>query len=218
MRLILGAIMAVAVAGCSESAVSEAESAAPGEAGAITFAIGSADLSMDAPEGYCLPEGEFAALAEQTAAIDPQNDTLVSLVACNRTDGTEPWEDYILIKTPKAMRNTSVGLDEFLREMEQAAQQGAFGDLPTSLDIDEMELQIDARAFGYAGTDDRCTYLSGTMTAQAAESTADALAATCMTVADSRMISVNVYDYRTQNRSTVAQMRAFARQVAESVH
>ena len=192
----------------------------------LKLQIGTVRLVLPVPQGFCEPTGSMAALAKANASADPDNATVATLTACNRTPAIEPWQNYVLIKAPNGLINTAVpketGLDQ-LDKIFSGPDSPKFDDAMAKEIADDTERTRGARIeitgqFGYAGRDKDCVYLAGPIQGKAAgvEKVATGQIATCITVVGNRMFAVNLYELPAV--SPIAKMKAQAHTIALSIH
>ena len=202
-------------------------SAAFAAAPVVRFTIGTTPLSLPQPAGFCLPDAGQAPLADANASADIQNDTVASLLGCNRKPEIRPWSNYVLIKTPKALINRvfdkASALDE-LAGVFSGPNSPKFDDKDTQGIANDTERALGMRieitgTFGYAGRDADCVYLAGPMQAEVSGRIVKGLVATCMTVAGGKLISVNLYQIaENPDVSAIKGMKAQARAIGVSIH
>jgi hypothetical protein len=77
------------------------------------FAVGTVNLEIPIPAGYCLPTGDIAAVAQVVAASDDVNVTDLTLVRCG-VGSQAALEDYMIIKTPKRALVDTVTREQLL--------------------------------------------------------------------------------------------------------
>ena len=192
----------------------------------LKLQIGTVRLVMPVPQGFCEPTGSMAALAKTNASADPDNATVATLTACNRTPAIEPWQNYVLIKAPNGLINTAVPKETGLDQMDtifSGPNSPKFDDAMTKKTGDNTERVFGTRVeitgqFGYAGRDKDCVYLAGPMQGKAAgiDKVVTGQIATCITVVGTRMFAVNLYELPAV--SPMAKMKAQARMIALSIH
>lgn len=189
----------------------------------IGFTIGETKLAMPLPSGFCEPTGKAADFAKRFAAIDSENQTLATLVACDKMNTQEAFQSYILIKSPNAAANVkmerSQGLDlmeqvmtrpdapKFDERMSEQFEKDTERELGTAISI--------TGTFGYAGRDKDCIYMAGPMSGSVKGKTVNGLIGTCLTFAGGKMIGVNVYEIPA--KTSIPAMKARARTVAMSI-
>jgi hypothetical protein len=193
----------------------------------IGFRIGAVALKLPLPSGFCSPSASDAPMAAANADADPQNLTLATLLACNRSPEVRPWSNYVLIKTPKML---AAGTYEKVAALNQM---NAVFTGPDSPEFDEkmtdeigtnteraMGVRIEITGkYGYAGRDADCVYLAGPMQAQVAGKIVKGLIATCITVVGGKMIGVNLYHIsEAPDLAAVKAMKAQVRAIGLSIH
>ena len=192
----------------------------------LKLQFGTVRLVLPVPQGFCEPTGSMAALAKANASADPDNATVATLTACNRTPAIEPWQNYVLIKAPNGLINTAVpketGLDQ-LDKIFSGPDSPKFDDAMAKEIADDTERTRGARIeitgqFGYAGRDTDCIYLAGPVQrrVEGVDKVATGQIASCITVVGARMFSVNLYEMPAV--SPIAKMKAQAHTIALSIH
>lgn len=202
-------------------------SAAFAAAPVVRFTIGTTALSLPQPAGFCLPDAGQAPLADANASADIQNDTVASLLGCNRNPEIRPWSNYVLIKTPKALVNRvfdkASALDE-LAGVFSGPSSPKFDDKVTQDIAKDTERALGLRieitgTFGYAARDADCVYLAGPIQAQVQSKTVKGLIATCITVAGGKLIAVNLYQIaENPDLTAISGMKAQSRAIGLSIH
>lgn len=211
MRLaVLTPILAIAAAPLPAAAqsVEAAESA--------EFAWQGKAYSLAIPEGFCLPGKEYQAMSKQMAAGDSQNETVLHLRNCE-----EPSGHYILIKTPRAVPAMNLQKSTFIRLIAEQLNGDAVeeGKQVGARDVETMsdgKLKVDGRNYGYAGYDEDCAYMSGTLDVAAGQQMATTRAGSCITLVGTASFAVHTYDYRPDGESVDA-LRARSRGVANAI-
>ena len=192
----------------------------------LKLQIGTVQLVLPMPQGFCEPTGSLLALAKANASADPENTTIATLTACNRTPAIAPWQNYVLIKAPTGLINTAVPKEVALAQMDtifSGPNSPKFDDSMTQKTGDNTDKAFGTRIeitgqFGYAGRDTDCVYLAGPMQgkAEGVEKIVTGQIATCITVVGSRMFAVNLYELPAV--SPIAKMKAQAHTIALSIH
>ncbi|PLK25600.1 hypothetical protein [Novosphingobium sp. TH158] len=167
------------------------------------FSIGTQNLTLPVPAGYCKPSGLSAEVARQTALADEQNITLATFYRCNQA-GTISAEEYVLIKVPKMFMSVEREKQSALAALSEVmtAPNAPKFDGPAQREAEKgiskvigSEAKIGGQ-MGYMGTDADCVYIGGTVTVSAAQGSVNGAWTGCMTVAAKRMFAVYVYDFR----------------------
>ncbi|KPL67113.1 hypothetical protein SZ64_02775 [Erythrobacter sp. SG61-1L] len=195
------------------------------EAGPVTsFRIGLEQLEMPIPQGYCLPQGNEEAASQLLAAADYDNVTLAHFHACGRNPAVSAYDDYILLKTPKAVLALTLPREEFLDVLDAESNKPGANIFDAA-----MRAQVEAEmgevmgtapklAFEieYLGRDEDCVYLIGHGDVSIDDvQTKRGLMVACMAVTQGKMFAV--YSYRFAAGDTVEGLKAQTRAIAVSV-
>lgn len=160
------------------------------------FRVGPVAFNLPVPEGFCLPEGDDAAVAQLVAASDRDNVTHLSLLQCDRN---RRWLDYFLIKTPTVALMATTTNDEFQRMAEPELAKGFNSDEITASVSKEVSKTVQSKIdlkgqIVFLGKDETCLYLGAVFDVTGANGSAYTLAmAQCMTVVEGKMLSVYRY-------------------------
>lgn len=167
--------------------------------GTFDFNLKGDNFSFAIPSGYCLPTDEQKPFTDRIASADPINYTLLSVQLCGSFG-----EDYLLVKSPKAMPPLDIPKSAFLDLMTQhiLSEQGqkdfkegmAKGGEGLDKEFDG-EIKIGSGTVDYSGTDEECLYMSGTLVVETAGGAAPINIAACMTLIDKRQFTVAAYDF-----------------------
>jgi hypothetical protein len=136
----------------------------PAPANVVTFFMAGAMFKFPLPADFCLPEGRYAARAQQTANGDAANVTSLSFDDCASMRRDGDLLRWGMIKTPRSLLNTDVGAREaviaelksqfasgqFERDMNQGMANAAGGSTSTTVRP--------------LGTDPYGAYVGGTLT------------------------------------------------------
>ena len=210
IRLVLAAALVLAA-----PALAQNDGAKP-----AVFAVEGKEYTYSFPKEYCLPVGDGYFVALRAAEIDTENFTAASLDFCG-TSGL----DYIHIKSPKQGALMEMTKPEFIAEMSDflrsesgmaVAQQGMDEGSAKVDDAIEGDVSISATEIAYAGQDSDCVYLAGRPIVGVDGRNTQVVIATCLTLIDGRMFSVNVYDFR-QKGASVDTLKARSRAIAASI-
>lgn len=162
---------------------------------AVEFTFSGETFEVAVPKGYCTPTGDMAAFSARIAAGDSQNETLVDLQRCG-TFGT----DYIVIKTPRDLPAVPLPKAVFLKmvaeelETTQTAQNGM---TKGQEDVEQMtggEVSVDPASYSYAGFDEDCAYIAGTLQINVGEQTSSMRTGSCLTLVGTRNFSIHSYN------------------------
>ncbi|MEL6528891.1 MAG: hypothetical protein AAGK01_09465 [Pseudomonadota bacterium] len=184
---------------------------------AIEFTFGGETFEVAVPKGYCTPTGDQAAVSAQIAAGDSQNETLADLQRCG-SFGT----DYMVIKTPRALPPVPLPKSVFVKmvaEQLQTTETGDAGMTKGQEDVAEMtggEVSVDPTAYSYAGFDDDCAYIAGTLEVSAGEETNIVRTGSCLTLVGTRNFSVHSYSTETGGASVDA-LKTRSRDLANAI-
>jgi hypothetical protein len=187
------------------------------------FRIGGADYEMPLPSGYCLPNGKFAEIAQLMAGTDAGNDTLVTAYQCAK--GAITTAEYpILIKSPKAMLQTSIGRKDLLGQLGPAFENpnlsaliAGTSDAANSKSLSEA-LGADVKAkteVAPVGRDDTCGYLGGVVSLTNADRVVAASAVACITAVQNHVVLV--YLYGPAENGTVGKLVPRAKALAQTL-
>lgn len=161
----------------------------------VEFTWARETFEIDIPSGYCLPTSEQQAVANRDAAGDSQNATLAHFTRCGS------WgEDYILVKSPRTLRELDITRPAFTAAIAQTmAETDALerGKQTGAADVERSskgQISVIGQDFGYAGYDDTCAYLAGTLTVSDPEETRKVRVGSCMTLVGKRAFTVYSYD------------------------
>jgi hypothetical protein len=165
------------------------------------FRIGGEEFSWKLPEGYCLPRGEYEALAQAGAASDTANVTDVTAYVCDKRGVLS--NEYILLKTPTQALLAKMSRAELLNGL------GAEFDKPelaAALKSDEMDKQVSTGLTKVFGPDiatksaiaplmrdEVCAYMGGKAVYTFGAKSEAAAVAICVTAVRNKIISFNVY-------------------------
>lgn len=205
------------------AAFSTALLAEPTDTAAVSFAIGAQQLEMPLPDGYCLPTGIMATVAQVMAASDKSNLTLATFDACNDGNSENGMSRYVLIKVPNTAITAVTTKDQAFPALEAAFN------APTAPKFDAaMQEKVESGYrdtlgtsptftgnFGYSGKDADCLYLAGQIVVAGEGRTVPMHASTCITVAGSRIVTIN--SYAVASLRTVAELQAQSRAIAVSI-
>ncbi len=184
---------------------------------AIEFSFGEETFEVAVPKGYCTPTGDLAALSAQIAAGDSQNETLVDLQRCG-TFGT----DYIVIKTPRQLPAVPLPKAVFVKmvaeqlETTQLADQGM---TKGQEDVEQMtggEMSVDPTSYSYAGYDEDCAYIAGTLQVNAGEDSTDVRTGSCLTLVGTRNLSIHSYN-NIEGGESVEALKVRSRALANAI-
>ena len=166
------------------------------------FTIMGTPMAIPVPAGYCKVMGEDAQTAQQEFDLDEANYTIGHFIGCD-DQGVFDTSRYILIKSPRDHPGQSVEKEASLAELAAfmgsdtgaSQMQDAIGGATDAIAARGGDSpRINATAFNYAGRDADCVYLSGEIAVTNAQNNGVAMAATCITVAQNKLLSVNIYD------------------------
>ena len=160
--------------------------------------VGVSLLRIPYPRGFCKPTGEDAASLQVATAGDSRNVTLLALIECDRSSGSNA---YLLVKAPVRSLNETYERDVAIREL-AAVMDESFEDTIADRIKSAAEDRSDASGIPtkIAGTyrprghDEICVYLGGPVTTTIEEQSEVQAIATCMTVVGSRLINLNAYE------------------------
>lgn len=189
---VLAYVGLVASLGVSGPAAAQSAATADFETGGVRF-------TLPLPQGFCLPSGGGVAAAEQLAAGDERNLTLLTLYPCGyQGDGAH---DYYLIKIPKRAIGVTVDREQLLSAI--AAENAK----PASAADPRM---------APAGRDEMCVYLTGRFQLEVRGKPRSRVMGSCLTVAGGRVVAI----YRYGDGATADEAKALlpmARAVADSI-
>ena len=189
-------------------------------ANTVPFAIGGTGFEVPLPAGYCLPTGDDLENARWAAEQDGANATPVDVERCG-TFG----EDYILIKHPRDIAPITVEKSVFLGYVQDMLQtQHGMDEVRQAADqagaeMNENtggEIQMGAPDIRYAGADEDCVYLTGTIPLTAGGTSSVARVGTCFTLVGATHMVVHSYDFR-PNGASFETLTARSGAVARSV-
>lgn len=183
----------------------------------VTFIWAGKTYQASIPEGYCLPTSEQQPFADQTAAGDSQNHTVMQVERC----GT--WgEDYILIKTPRIATPINMSRPDFLTAIAQVFETSSVVEEGKKIGAEDVsrstdgEVNLASQDFGYVGADDTCAYLAGTITSIAQGVSWNTRAASCTTIIGTQSFTTYSYDSRS-NGASIDRLKQRSRDVARSM-
>jgi hypothetical protein len=190
------------------------------------FRIGGTSFTLAIPEGYCVPEGRQADIAQVLAAGDNLNVTNLTLLACTNGKFTDSDTDYILIKTPKPAILLDIGkemLFESVRtEFESAAFSKAMADGAYDKDAEEglakvlgsnVDIETD---FKPLGIDKDCAYLGGSADVAGGSVKYRISMGACLTSISNRVMTIYQYG-PDKGAAGVADLIVKARKIALSL-
>lgn len=210
IRLVLAATLALAAPALAQNAGSKP----------AVFAVEGKEYTYSFPAAYCLPVGDDYVAAQRVAELDTSNHTAASLDLCGARG-----QDYIHIKSPRQGAVLQMSKPDFIAEMSTflmseagmaVAQQGmddGAADVDAALGED---VYVGSTEITYAGRDSDCVYMAGRPVIAVNGRDTQALIATCLTIVDGRMFSVNVYDF-TEKGTPVETLKARSRTIAASI-
>ena len=189
-----------------------------------SFRINGVSFEMPVPAGYCLPSGEQVDVIQIMAAADDRNLTHLAFLRCDGQN--DPYQDYVLVKTPRQAVSMSMTRDQLLLSMEgefrngpladRRARQALIGSARESFSSTTgvaMELDGDIRPLGL---DDRCAYLGGSFTVTSPDITYSLSLGGCITATEDRVFWIAWYGPR-QGSAGVEDLLARSRSLAEQV-
>jgi len=189
----------------------------PVQVSAIEFSFGGETFEVAVPAGYCSPTGDHAAFSAQIAAGDSQNETLVDLQRCG-TFGT----DYVVIKTPRELLAVPLPKSVFVKmvaEQLETTQTGEEGLTKGQEDVEQMTggvVSVDPTSYRYAGFDDDCAYIAGTLQVSSGEETNSVRAGSCLTLAGTRNLSIHFYNTN-EGGASVEMLKTRSRALANAI-
>lgn len=197
---------------------------APAADRSYPFKIGEVDLAMQTPDGFCVPTALYAAQADALAKGDPQNVTVVTLLACDRSPAVSPWANYVLVKAPIIYLNAAVPKAEALAQIdaEMSRSKSSLIDDKMSEDIaNSSEKTLGTRvemrgSFAYAGRDTDCVYMAGPLQGKADGREKAGQLATCITVSGQRFFAVNIYEFPAVK--SIEALKAQVHDIAMAIH
>lgn len=191
MRLILGGLLALLSAPCM------AESA--GKTGDIKFQVAERQLSWSLPDGYCLPEGDLAGVAQIVASADTTNVTNLTLYRCNSLTP----DNQILIKTPRSALMAQVSRAELLESVGKEFESSEFAEALSSGKVDGAAAEGLKSVFGDdlqatttikpLGRDEVCAYMGGSVRIESANGASSELVGVCITSVNSKVVLIYRY-------------------------
>lgn len=189
----------------------------------IILQVGTSKLTMQLPQGYCVPRGYVAGVADAIARADEQNFTLATFIGCEHQDDEDAMKDYVIIKASKraAMMNFDKAstLDQ-LNIVASSPKAPKADERMLKKTSDSIESATGQRlefegAIEYAGRDSDCIYLAGRMGLKD-KPEGSLLVVGCTTVAGGKLITVYRYDARPI--ADVATLKAETRNIAISIN
>lgn len=162
------------------------------------FSIGSVAMEVPAPDGFCLPTKQAAAVLQMHDRLDPVNATLAIFLPCAKADDPSS-ADFFVIKSPRAMTNTPVTRSQLIKTLRE--QSSALGDSERILsDDDETAINENAKEnvgvdpkvktdLRVMGTDEDCVYMGGTVLVAAVEPAATSVVGVCISAIGNRMFA-----------------------------
>ena len=207
-----GALFIAAAIGAATMSPASAQDTQP-----FAFQVKGDRFTLAIPDGYCRPSGEELAISRRFASADSANLTPVDIQSCG-TYG----EDYVLIKTPRLMGPLAVEKPAFLAmvgqqlQSEAGQQDIAKGMQQGRRDVDTEfggDISVGAGKVVYAGSDDQCVYMSGTINVEAEGKSAPINVASCLTLVGNRHYAVHAYDFAAGS-APMDSLKARARDVA----
>lgn len=196
--------------------------ALPGSAGAqtnsetVSFSWQGENFDVSVPNGYCLPTAEQQRTSDNIAAGDSQNETMIEFQRCGSYGS-----DYILIKTPRALPPVNLPREQFVALVAEQIGGAASeeGKRIGARDVEEMSngrVSVDGQNYDYAGYDDYCAYMAGTIDLTSPDSALQVRAGSCLTLVGKRNFAVHVYDNRPGGAS-VATLKQRSFEVASTI-
>lgn len=168
----------------------------------VTVKVDGVDLRIPLPEGMCAPTGNFVAAAEQTAALDTVNDTILTAFDCDLMSGKSTTIHYAILKRPKALRGQTIDRPALMAEY-RADPVGFQKSLNAGANSDEVKEMLDpimsddakvATGLKVAAADDDGVYISGVSRVQNGSSEMAAIALGMgMTAVKGKMLAWTVY-------------------------
>ena len=168
---------------------------------AAEFRSGGLEFQVPMPEGYCLPAGSDVDIAQLVAAGDSANVTHLTLVPCSKKQGLA--DDYIILKTPKAVLLVTFDRPQFLEELGAAFGSPELSSALASGKLLEQSGKEMGEVIGVPvdltgeikplGKDDVCAYLGGTINVSSAAASYRIAVGMCMTVVAGRVLTINWY-------------------------
>jgi hypothetical protein len=203
--------------------------AAPPARPEASFQVSGVEFRLPLPAGYCLPRGAQANLAALVAKGDVQNVTHLTLFPCDAPAdpaGLSIQKDYILIKTPRQVLDSTLSRDELLQGLGQAFENPAFTRALASGELSKEAGKGVSSAVGTPvdlsgtvaprGKDDFCAYLGGTVAVASSIKSYTLAVGTCITAVGGRVLSV--YWYGSDERPAgVARLLVKAKELARTI-
>jgi hypothetical protein len=174
------------------------------------------------PSGYCLPTGRKLETANVMASGDPTRTTLLTIFPCGETEASNG--DYIIVKTPVSNARSEFDRGETLDELEakysklQSVQSSEnertqAEALTSKMNGGKTSVQGDIR---WAGRDEVCNYLAGSITYRIGNREGPVAAAVCMTVVRRKALILYTYGDNT-NAGSIARLLPRLRGFAEGL-
>ncbi len=217
MRYGIGVLAACAIGIGAQASAQERQPPGPVQVSAIEFSFAGETFEVAVPQGFCTPSGDNAALSAQIAAGDSQNETLVDLQRCG-TFGS----DYIVIKTPRDLPAVPMPKAVFVKmvaeqlESTQSAQEGM---TKGQEDVEQMtggEVSVDPASYSYAGFDEDCAYIAGTLRVSAGNETNLVRTGSCLTLVGTRNLTIHSYN-SSEGGESVEALKARSRTMAKAI-
>jgi len=164
--------------------------------GQSRFRVGTVEFTAALPEGYCIADGQNAAVAQRVAAADKLSVTHMTAVSC---DSEKAWIDYFILKTPNDLLAVSTSTADF-QQVVGPLLKGA----PSAKEVEEVndglaratdsQVKIKGEARGY-GQDANCLYIGAVLERAAPESGLTHVFAMsgCMTVVSGKVVTILRY-------------------------
>jgi hypothetical protein len=176
------------------------------------FRVGGVAFSMQIPDGYCLPSGKMADIAQLLAAGDTVNTTDLMLTRC---DGEVlKWaNDYTFVKTPSTALLATVDRATLLTQLGLAfgktLDTKSWRDTAAKSMSDITGTKIDiSGTFAPRGKDDMCGYMAGVLHYDTPGISYDQPIAVCITAIGGRVLSI----FRTGTKSDEAGILSLMRE------
>jgi hypothetical protein len=224
MRTKLAVLCVAAI--CLGAAPNALAAPKPAEA---SFRVGTVELKLPLPSGFCLPRGLQADVAQLVAAGDNENVTHLSLFPCNAAvagPDLGAQKNYILIKTPKQALIAQVGRAELLQGLGEAFEKPAFTEALASGKFmkdagkgmgEVIGTKVDLSGdVAPRGKDDFCAYLGGTMAVASAIKSYKLSVGACITSVGGRILSIYWYG-PDDGSSGVARLLMKAKGLAQTI-
>ncbi|THD37393.1 MAG: hypothetical protein E7773_05060 [Sphingomonas sp.] len=200
--------------------------AEPGADGRLAdFRVGGVSFTLPMPDGYCLPVGAQADVAQVVAAADTENVTDLTLTRCGAPI-VKGANDVTIIKTPRKALMVPVTRAELLTQIGKefdnpvtianATGDKALGQASKSL-TDTFGAKVAlSGTFGPRGKDEMCGYMAGVMHVESPLATYDQALAACLTSVGGRMLFIYRSGLKNDDASILQLMRE-TRAIAQSI-